>query len=278
VVKHAHWTAIVAAVCLASGAQAADSTERILITDPTTLASLGFSPDAIVYLAHGASPGEAVPGPQPYGAADPVMVALAGNQFQGRISTYAYVSAGGQGEVSFTGGDFFADGQLHLPSGAVWENTRFWVNDTNAAQGIGLFMFESCLPPDGPGAPVSTQLAGGVSTGSGGEQLIVLTPAPGRVIDNNACIYWVRVRFDAVGLILRKARAQYRLQVSPAPAVATFPDDVPTSHPFFRFIEAMAKSGLTGGCGPGAFCPDDAVTRGQLSVFLAVALGLHFPN
>ena len=46
-------------------------------------------------------------------------------------------------------------------------------------------------------------------------------------------------------------RVYYRLQVSPAPAVATFPNDVPTSHPFFRFVEAMAASGLTGGCGPG---------------------------
>lgn len=70
----------------------------------------------------------------------------------------------------------------------------------------------------------------------------------------------------------------YHLQVSPAPATATFPNDVPTNHPFFRFVEAMAASGLTGGCSAGSFCPDTPVTRGQLAVFLAVALGLHFPN
>ena len=70
----------------------------------------------------------------------------------------------------------------------------------------------------------------------------------------------------------------YRLQVSPAPATATFPNDVPTTHPFFRFVEAMAASGLTGGCAAGSFCPNDPVTRGQMSVFLSVALGLHFPN
>lgn len=70
----------------------------------------------------------------------------------------------------------------------------------------------------------------------------------------------------------------YHLQVSPAPATATFPNDVPTNHPFFRFIEAMAASGLTGGCGAGTFCPDAPVTRGQMAVFLAVALGLNFPN
>ena len=47
---------------------------------------------------------------------------------------------------------------------------------------------------------------------------------------------------------------------------------------FFRFVEAMAASGLTGGCAPGSFCPDQPVTRGQMSVFLSLALGLHFPN
>jgi len=65
--------------------------------------------------------------------------------------------------------------------------------------------------------------------------------------------------------------------VSPPPAVATF-GDVPTSHPFFQFIEALAASGITQGCGGGNFCPDAPVTRGQLAVFLSKALGLHFPN
>jgi len=70
----------------------------------------------------------------------------------------------------------------------------------------------------------------------------------------------------------------YRLQVSPGPATATFPSDVPVAHPFFKFVEAMAAAGITGGCAPNSFCPDQAVTRGQLAVFLSTALGLHFPN
>src|SRR5262245_15632881 len=65
--------------------------------------------------------------------------------------------------------------------------------------------------------------------------------------------------------------------VSPAPAVATFAD-VPTSHIFFQFVEALAASGITGGCGGGNFCPDAPVTRGQMAAFLAKALGLHFPD
>lgn len=67
----------------------------------------------------------------------------------------------------------------------------------------------------------------------------------------------------------------WRQTVSAPPAVATFAD-VPTSHPFFAFIEALASSGITGGCGGGNYCPDAQLTRGQMAVFLAKALGLHW--
>jgi hypothetical protein len=72
-------------------------------------------------------------------------------------------------------------------------------------------------------------------------------------------------------------RIYYHLQVSPAPAVATF-GDVPTNHPFFPFIEALKASGITGGCqaNPPLYCPDQPLTRGQMAVFLSTALGLHF--
>lgn len=69
----------------------------------------------------------------------------------------------------------------------------------------------------------------------------------------------------------------YVLQVAPAPAQASF-NDVPTSHPYFRFIEALYSSGITAGCGSGKYCPDAPITRGQMAVFLAKALGLHWPN
>jgi S-layer homology domain len=68
----------------------------------------------------------------------------------------------------------------------------------------------------------------------------------------------------------------FELQVSPAPPAATF-GDVPTTHVFFQFIEALNASGITAGCGSGNFCPDAPLTRGQMAVFLSKALGLHFP-
>jgi hypothetical protein len=47
--------------------------------------------------------------------------------------------------------------------------------------------------------------------------------------------------------------------------------DVPATTPFFRFIEAMFNSGVTSGCGGGNYCPDAAVTRAQMAVFLLVS-------
>ncbi len=42
---------------------------------------------------------------------------------------------------------------------------------------------------------------------------------------------------------------------------------------FCGFIEKLAQDGITGGCGPGKFCPNDPVTRGQMAVFIEAAVG-----
>jgi len=67
----------------------------------------------------------------------------------------------------------------------------------------------------------------------------------------------------------------YQLQVSPAPATATF-SDVPTSHPYFKFIEALASSGITKGCGSSNFCPGATITRQEVAAWFAKALGLDW--
>jgi hypothetical protein len=70
--------------------------------------------------------------------------------------------------------------------------------------------------------------------------------------------------------------AFYSRQVAPAPAVATF-SDVPTNHPYFRFVEALVSTGVTAGCGGGLYCVNAPITRGEMAVFLAVALGMGIP-
>jgi hypothetical protein len=108
--------------------------------------------------------------------------------------------------------------------------------------------------------------------------LTVVLPSP-ITIDNNMNSYHVRVRLDSGDDLnsFRSVSFKYELQVSPAPGVATF-GDVPTGHPFFKFVEALYASGITAGCGGGNFCPDSPLTRGQMAVFLSAALGLHWPN
>ena len=98
-------------------------------------------------------------------------------------------------------------------------------------------------------------------------------------VGNATAYYFVDVIMGNDGtneLRFRGCRITWSRQVSPAPATARF-TDVPTTHPMFRFVEALAAAGITGGCTASTFCPDAPLTRGQMAVFLSVALGLHFP-
>jgi hypothetical protein len=51
-------------------------------------------------------------------------------------------------------------------------------------------------------------------------------------------------------------------------------NDVPASSPFCPWIMALANRGVVTFCGEGNYCPDLAVTREEMSVFLSVAFGL----
>jgi hypothetical protein len=73
------------------------------------------------------------------------------------------------------------------------------------------------------------------------------------------------------------ARVTWQRVVPPGPGTATF-SDVPTNHIFFRWIEQLAISGITGGCQPGLYCPSAPITRGEMAVFISQALGLFFPD
>ena len=88
--------------------------------------------------------------------------------------------------------------------------------------------------------------------------------------------YTLRLSMVATGdMALRGVIIGWNRQVSAAPLAATFAD-VPTDYWAFQHIEALAASGITVGCGGGNFCPDGQLTRDQMAVFLAKALGLHW--
>ncbi len=73
------------------------------------------------------------------------------------------------------------------------------------------------------------------------------------------------------------AAVNWRRNISPAPTSAAF-GDISTGHAFFQHIEALVASGITAGCGGGNYCPNNGVTRGQMAVFLAKGLGLHWSD
>jgi hypothetical protein len=68
----------------------------------------------------------------------------------------------------------------------------------------------------------------------------------------------------------------WRRVVSDPPGSPSFAD-VPASDFGYQYIEALKASGITGGCTETTFCPDNPVTRRQMAIFIAKALGLHWP-
>jgi hypothetical protein len=55
------------------------------------------------------------------------------------------------------------------------------------------------------------------------------------------------------------------------PATPYF-SDVPSSSPFFPFVQKMAATGITAGCALGLYCPNDSLTRGEMAVFIVTGL------
>ena len=174
-----------------------------------------------------------------------------------------------------------AAAQLDLPDGVSLSDFEFWAYDSDPTNELTFNVDEVCQAP-GSGTPTTTLLALAQTYGAPGTYYGV-NPLNGHTVDNLNCSYSVRVVFSqpqigcfGAALQVQKFRVTWVRQVSPAPAVATF-NDVPTSHPFFQFVEALSKSGITGGCGGGNYCPDQPLTRGQMAVFLAKGLGLAWP-
>ncbi len=55
---------------------------------------------------------------------------------------------------------------------------------------------------------------------------------------------------------------------APPAATGVF-SDVPTTSPFAPWVEELSRLAVTSGCGGSLYCPNNAVTRGQMAVFLA---------
>ncbi len=260
--------------------------ERVPITDPAEIAAMGLSGDAPLIFRR-VSNGDAVtidPSKDDYGILDYNHTALMSHDFVGAKYEFQQESWAEWGIACHTGAVYsWADAQLQLPDGVLFYGVRSWARDTDASDDIHLFVYEHCQG-DYTGTDVTSTLLidDDITSGTTGNQSNYDGASGGPItIDNTSCVYRVRVRLGSgsicqgSGLQLMKVRAEWRRQISPAPATASF-SDVPTGHIFFQHIEALVDSGITSGCGATTYCPDAYVTRGQMAVFLAKALGLHW--
>jgi plastocyanin len=158
---------------------------------------------------------------------------------------------------------------VRLPSGALI--TGLEVSGCDTGTGSLTVTLRECTDPDGACTTLAAVTPAGIPPCG-----FSSAPVSAVNVDNLDKSYVVEALVGP-SQSLRNVRVFYRKVVSPAPATATFVD-VPTNDPRFRFVEALAAAGITGGCGGGQYCPDAAVTRGQMAVFLSVALGLYWPN
>ncbi len=177
-----------------------------------------------------------------------------------------------------------------IPNGAELEQVSFYALDGNPAANAEFFasLCRSWVDVDGGDLDGDCPLSLGTS-GAPGQTVVAGDPniqvryqfdvdgdGEEEVVSHFLTVFFTDEAVVGGQVRLRSARLLYRRQITPAPAVATFAD-VPTNHPFFQFVEALSASGITAGCGTAIYCPDAPLTRGQMAVFLAKALGLHWP-
>jgi hypothetical protein len=178
-------------------------------------------------------------------------------------------------------GEFLA--AVHLPQGVLIKTFELRGFD-NTATDFLLAQLKKVCQGGVPDAPVLTNLTASIGSTVPGQpgNFGAMETGIDDTVDNKSCHYHVAVDIESnvcqdADIKFHKARIAWTRQISPAPAVATF-SDVPVGHAFFKEVEAMSSSGITGGCSPTEYCPDATLTRGQMAAFLARALGLHWVN
>jgi hypothetical protein len=179
---------------------------------------------------------------------------------------------------------------LPLPEGASIQKVCLFANDSDTAPfgyAQAYLVAVKLVPLDGSPATVAIPDASVISSADIGYQYqcsadFSYTLRSSIDIDGDqvvdSVVYYVELYLPYRSqntLSFGGAQITWKRQVSDPPALPTFLD-VPSSHPFYQYIEALAASGITGGCGSGNYCPNSPLTRGQMAVFLAKALGLHW--
>ena len=227
------------------------------------------------------APGQTPRAPREFGIDDESIAIVGSSSFggtDGSIETF--------GSLRWSTGDATLRAPLDfLPNGARITRITYYFHDTSPAWDLVFGFCWSRLDAH-TGAGFDTEcLSGADSEGIDGDSYIVdedghdieyRVDAGGGTTEIRQYFLVALTPALDIPTSIRAVEIRWKRRVSPAPPIATF-GDVPTNHPFFQFIEALSDAGITAGCGGGNYCPDQPLTRGQMAVFLAKALGLHWP-
>jgi hypothetical protein len=228
--------------------------------------------------------------PAEFGTEDSTILQIPASAFRPRkrAATLEHNSSEGTiwpGEATSVGYDYWAP--VYLPEGVLVQYLNLYGCDSNAGNHVMAALTGYNGPANGSttlgifdfGFVSSTQVAGATPCGYWIKSFSPELQINNNVRYNNGYHYVINVKMEATDGTNRFKGVDiwYKRQVSPAPVVASF-TDVPTTHPFFREIEALAASGVSTGYADGTFRPSDPVTRQAMAAFLARALGLHFPQ
>jgi hypothetical protein len=224
---------------------------------------------------------------QSYGDHDQVLRIPAAD-FQGEDYVEAWIGPDGYA-YGGDGVDTRVAAGLFLPDGAVITRLCFATRDSNVGPPLLFYAWIRAdkLVPGGE-EPKSKLLAlvdsadhSGYGTSCLGD--LAITVRDRTYVDDDGILDATAYRIGVyiadpgtdISLAFASVDVTWHREVSPPPLAPTFAD-VPSDDGAWPQVEALAASGITAGCGGGAFCPDARLTRRQMAVFLAKALGLHW--
>ena len=222
---------------------------------------------------------------QAYGNQDQVLTIGAAG-FRARGSGDAHLDANG---YLHGGADIDYRAPLSLPEGAVVERICLYADDSDPAGFVSAYMLAAKLV--GVAEDPALRIVGREvsSTSNIGYGYYCSEPFSYTVRSSmeygdgtrDPVVHYVYVfpsysSQNALGF--GGVRITWRRAVSPPPTSPTF-NDVAIDDLALPYIEALAASRITVGCGDGTiYCPDANLTRRQMAVFLAKALGLQWPD
>ncbi len=194
--------------------------QAVLVTDANEKSAMGFGQEDVIYKLKSTSSENQwadIEYNQVRGVVNPPRVAYLGVESQGRTSNFLYNTFAGMGDIFRSPGiDAFADILLELEDGSDFNFVRIWGYDNNASEDMAFFLFERCLPAFSGGPVTSTQLGTIDSSSASGNFSILINIAANNItVDNTACTYSLRTRFDATDASLRlyKVRAEFILSI-----------------------------------------------------------------